>query len=199
MSLLTTLSPSGRGAVMCWRNPSGRRWSVREKLAIVAESFAPGAVRYRACQRSGRCQGAGRGAARREDGVMIVPPTGVRVLVATKPVDFRKGMAVGRSVETSTRTDEEHHPLASEAVRPRPNSTSPPDGLFYDLERCNRGARLTGGAHRGPLGTGARVSPTPELVCRANSFSISWPINCGQRFVVRHGPHNQFGVAPPRH
>ena len=23
---------------------------------------------------------------------MIVPPTGVRVLVATKPVDFRKGM-----------------------------------------------------------------------------------------------------------
>ena len=23
---------------------------------------------------------------------MIVPPTGVRVLIATKPVDFRKGM-----------------------------------------------------------------------------------------------------------
>jgi transposase len=27
----------------------------------------------------------------RQDG-MIVPPTGIRVLVATKPVDFRKGM-----------------------------------------------------------------------------------------------------------
>src|SRR5207249_8882449 len=51
--------------------------------------------------RSRRCDGAcsaGRrhgfprcGAARGEVG-MIVPPAGIRVLVATKPVDFRKGM-----------------------------------------------------------------------------------------------------------
>src|SRR5690606_30270670 len=45
-----------------------------------------------ACPRSGRCQGAGDRVEGAEGAGMIVPPTGVRVLVATKPVDFRKGM-----------------------------------------------------------------------------------------------------------
>src|SRR3984893_513021 len=35
---------------------------------------------------------AGRGACGGEEGAVIVPPGGVRVLVATRPVDFRKGM-----------------------------------------------------------------------------------------------------------
>lgn len=37
---------------------------------------------------------------------MIVPPTGVRVLVATKPVDFRKGMdGLAAYVEQQLQTD----------------------------------------------------------------------------------------------
>ena len=37
---------------------------------------------------------------------MIVPPTGVRVLVATKPVDFRKGMdGLAAYVQENLKTD----------------------------------------------------------------------------------------------
>jgi transposase len=37
---------------------------------------------------------------------MIVPPTGVRVLIATKPVDFRKGMdGLAAYVQESFRAD----------------------------------------------------------------------------------------------
>lgn len=37
---------------------------------------------------------------------MIVPPTGVRVLIATKPVDFRKGMdGLAAHVQEHLRTD----------------------------------------------------------------------------------------------
>ena len=39
---------------------------------------------------------------------MIVPPTGVRVLVATKPVDFRKGMdglaAIVQSISSTVKS-----------------------------------------------------------------------------------------------
>jgi transposase len=37
---------------------------------------------------------------------VIVPPTGVRVLVATKPVDFRKGMdGLAAYVQENLKTD----------------------------------------------------------------------------------------------
>ena len=37
---------------------------------------------------------------------MIVPPTGIRVLVATKPVDFRKGMdGLAADVQESLQSD----------------------------------------------------------------------------------------------
>jgi hypothetical protein len=39
----------------------------------------------------GRCRDLAGGAARHEGGDMIAVPAGVRVLVATKPVDFRRG------------------------------------------------------------------------------------------------------------
>jgi transposase len=38
-----------------------------------------------------RCRDVANGAARREGGAMIAVPAGIRVLVATKPVDFRRG------------------------------------------------------------------------------------------------------------
>jgi transposase len=38
-----------------------------------------------------RCRGLSDGAARREGGDVITVPAGIRVLVATKPVDFRRG------------------------------------------------------------------------------------------------------------
>jgi transposase len=37
---------------------------------------------------------------------MIVPPTGVRVLVATRPVDFRKGMdGLAAYIQEALKTD----------------------------------------------------------------------------------------------
>jgi transposase len=41
-----------------------------------------------------RCRQVANGAARGDGGVMITVPAGIRVLVATKPVDFRKGAAL---------------------------------------------------------------------------------------------------------
>ena len=49
-----------------------------------------GRARVRVSAR-GRSSAAGGGAADAEGARMIVPPAGVRVLVATRPVDFRKG------------------------------------------------------------------------------------------------------------
>ena len=58
---------------------SGRRraWTPEQKARIVAEIYE-----------SGETVSA---LARREDGGMIAVPAGIRVLVATKPVDFRRG------------------------------------------------------------------------------------------------------------
>ncbi len=79
-----------------------RRWSDEAKGRIVAESFAACAVVSEVARRhdlSPQDLFAWRKAARagllrlpgREGGDMIAVPAGVKVLVATKPVDFRKG------------------------------------------------------------------------------------------------------------
>src|SRR5450631_1083555 len=98
--------PRGRVEI---RNGIGRRrrWSDEEKGRIVAESFAPGAVvsevarrhemspqhlfAWRKTARDGQLALPADGAAMFVP-VMMIPSGAVRVLMATRPVDFRKGM-----------------------------------------------------------------------------------------------------------
>ena len=57
----------------------------------------------------GRCRDLDDGAARREGGDMIAVPAGMRVLVATKPVDFRRG---ADSLAALVREQLQHDPFS---------------------------------------------------------------------------------------
>ena len=91
-----------------------RDWTDEQKLSIIAESCQDGAVISDVARRHGLrpqqlfnwrnefrkrktvdAKALAAVLARREGRRMIVPPTNVRVLIATKPVDFRRGVMAG--------------------------------------------------------------------------------------------------------
>ncbi len=79
---------------------------------------------------------------------MIVPPTTVRVLVATKPVDFRKGMdGLAAYVQEAFKTD----PFSGVIYVFRPKRTDRVKLLFWDgTGLCLLAKRLEGAKFRWP-------------------------------------------------
>ena len=79
---------------------------------------------------------------------MIVPPTGVRVLVATKPVDFRKGMdGLAAYVQEALKTD----PFSGVVYVFRAKRTDRVKLLFWDQTGlCLMTKRLEDGKFRWP-------------------------------------------------
>ena len=79
---------------------------------------------------------------------MIVPPTGIRVLVATKPVDFRKGMdGLAALVQEELKAD----PFSGVIYVFRAKRADRVKLLFWDQTGlCLLGKRLEGGQFRWP-------------------------------------------------